>query len=182
MAPEHRRQLLLAVLAIILAVVVYRAWPRPTAATAPSTSNLSGSARTAGRQGMSAPDVNLEALQTERVKPQEAERDLFRFQAKAAPPAPSSAAPKPESAPMPSGPPPAPAAPPIALKFIGVWEMPEQNKRIAILSDGKGGVPIYGSEGETVEGRYRIVKIGTEAIELAHLDGRGRQTIRLTGQ
>ena len=71
---------------------------------------------------------------------------------------------------------------PIALKFIGIWEMAEQRKKIAILSDGKGGVPIYGGEGETVEGRYRILKIGAESIEMSHLDGRGRQTIRLSGQ
>ena len=40
----------------------------------------------------------------------------------------------------------------------------------------------YGREGEVIEGRYRIVKIGVESIELAYLDGRGRQTIRQTGQ
>jgi hypothetical protein len=82
---------------------------------------------------------------------------------------------------MPSGPP-QPTVAPIALKFIGIWDMPEQQKRIAILSDGKGGVPIYGAEGETVEGRHKILKIGTESIEMAYLDGRGRQTIRLSGQ
>ena len=56
----------------------------------------------------------------------------------------------------------------------------EPGKRIAILSDARG--TYYGREGEVVEGRYRIVKIGVESIELAYLDGRGRQTIRQTGQ
>jgi hypothetical protein len=53
-------------------------------------------------------------------------------------------------------------------------------KRIAILSDARG--TYHGREGEVVEGRYQIVRIGVESIELAYLDGRGRQTIRQTGQ
>jgi hypothetical protein len=132
---------------------------------------------------MAAPDVHLEALNAERSKPREMERNLFRFRPKAPPPPPPSAAAKPSLPPPgPSGPPPPPPLPPIALKFIGIWELTEQQKKIAILSDGKGGVPIYGAEGETVEGRYKILKIGAESIEMAYVDGRGRQTIRLTGQ
>ena len=53
-------------------------------------------------------------------------------------------------------------------------------RRVAILSDARG--VYYGREGEVIEGRYRIVKIGVESIELTYLDGRGRQTIRQTGQ
>ena len=43
--------------------------------------------------------------------------------------------------------------------------------------DARGGV-----EGEIILGRYQILKIGNESIEMAYPDGRGRQTIRLTGQ
>ena len=50
-----------------------------------------------------------------------------------------------------------------------------------MLSDGRGA-PFYGKEGEVVDGRYRILKIGVESIEIAYADGRGRQTIRQTGQ
>jgi hypothetical protein len=49
-----------------------------------------------------------------------------------------------------------------------------------VLSDGRGA-PVYGSEGETVLGQYRILRIGTESIEMSYLDGRGRQTIRFSG-
>jgi hypothetical protein len=65
------------------------------------------------------------------------------------------------------------------LKFIGVVETAEGTK-IAVLSDGKR--PIHGREGEEIEGRYKILKIGVESLEIAYIDGRGRQTIRLTGQ
>ena len=51
---------------------------------------------------------------------------------------------------------------------------------MAVLSDARG--VYYGREGDIIEGRYRIVKIGVESIELEYLDGRGRQTIRQTGQ
>ena len=39
----------------------------------------------------------------------------------------------------------------------------------------------YGREGDIIEGRYRIVRIGLESIEMMHVDGRGQQTIRLSG-
>ena len=71
--------------------------------------------------------------------------------------------------------------PPIPLKFIGLVEAPSQAGRVAILSDGRGNV-FYGKEGDTIEGRYRMLKIGPELIELSYMDGRGRQTIRLSGQ
>ena len=80
---------------------------------------------------------------------------------------------------MPTGPPPPPPLPPIALKFIGVLESTNTQK-IAVLSDGRGA-PLYGKEGDTISGQYRILRIGVESIEMAYLDGRGRQTIRLSG-
>ncbi len=83
-----------------------------------------------------------------------------------------------QAASQPSEPPPPPRIP---LKYIGDMSDPKHpGKRIAILSDARG--TYYGREGDVVEGRYRIVKIGVESIELAYLDGRGRQTIRQTGQ
>ena len=79
---------------------------------------------------------------------------------------------------VPIGPPPPPPLPPITLKFIGVTI--KAGQKIAVLSDSSGHVD-YGSEGSTIGGRYRVLKIGEESIEMSYLDGRGRQTIRLTG-
>ena len=76
----------------------------------------------------------------------------------------------------PSGPPP---PPPIPLKFIGLVEKAD-GTRIAVLSDGRR--PYHGVEGQELEGQYRILKIGAESLEIAYLDGRGRQTIRLSGK
>ncbi len=82
------------------------------------------------------------------------------------------------SRPVPTGPPP---PPPIPLKFIGVIDERADAPRVAVLSDGRGTV-VYGKEGDILEGRYRVLRIGADSAELAYLDGRGRQTIRLSGQ
>jgi len=181
MAPERRNLIVLALLAILLAAVVYRQSTQ-TADTTPSTSNVTGAARTArGRASADAPDVRLEALSADRPKPSEIERNLFRFKPRAVPPPPP-VKPAPPPPPVQTGPPPAPPVPPIALKFVAVWEVPGKKVKLAVLSDGRGGAPIYGGEGDTVEGRYKILRIGAESIEMSYIDGRGRQTIRLTGQ
>jgi len=39
-----------------------------------------------------------------------------------------------------------------------------------------------GKEGEIIAGQYRLVKIGTESVVMEYVDGRGRQTIRQSGQ
>jgi hypothetical protein len=39
-----------------------------------------------------------------------------------------------------------------------------------------------GREGDTVDGRYRMLRVGPDSIEMAYVDGRGRQTIRMSGQ
>lgn len=181
MPPERRRQILLALLTVVLAAVIYVRWPQ-TADRATATSNHPGAARPpASASGSTAPDVHLKSLEAEHAKPGEVERNLFRFRPKPSPPPaprPTVAMPPPQPV-VPSGPPPPPPLPPIALKFIGLLETGNA-QRIAILSDGRGA-PLYGKEGDTVLGQYKILRIGVESIELAYLDGRGRQTIRLSG-
>lgn len=125
-------------------------------------------------------DVNLEALKAERDAPADPQRNLFAFRPKAPPPPPRVAPPPPQvvAPPEPVGPPP---PPPIPLKFIGVLDAPGAGGRVAILSDGRGNT-FYAREGQDVDGRYRVLKIGAESVELSYVDGRGRQTVRLSGQ
>jgi len=194
MATERSRQLLLGGLAVVLLVVIVRiVMPDSPASPSPSTtpsasSNSSSAAGTTSRRAQAPateaapPGVHLDALNAERPKPEPPERNLFRFKPKAPPPLPP-APPRPvqPSAPVvPAGPPPPPPLAPITLKFIGIVEATTQGEKIAILSDGRNA-PFYGKEGAIIEGRYRILKIGVESVELAYADGRGRQTIRLTG-
>jgi hypothetical protein len=193
METERKRQLALGALAVILALVlyqmVYRAAPATSSAPAPSSNGERTLTRAAQSESAPAePDVHLQALKGDRPRPASSERNLFRFATKAAPPppptvlSPSRGTPPPPVvvAPVPPGPPQPAPPPPITLKFIGIIEATERAQKIAILSDGRN-VPFYGREGDIIEGRYRILKIGVESVELAYVDGRGRQTIRLTG-
>jgi hypothetical protein len=202
MATERRRQLILGALVIVLLGVIYRLWtatsaapvvasnPRAGAAAARTqaaarTRKGSGTAGADGTQGVQTPDVHLEALDAERAQPGAGARNLFRFREKAPPPPPAPAKPPSQQPampvnPAPQPPPGPPPLPPISLKFIGIIESPTHARKIAVLSDGRNP-PFQGEEGAIIEGKYRILKIGVESIELAYLDGRGRQTIRLTG-
>jgi hypothetical protein len=184
MAPERRNQLVLAGLAIVLAAVAYQQWPGTTTGTPAASNDVRGTARApAGKPAMAAPDVHLKALGDERPRPGEVDRNLFRFKSKPAPPPPAPVERTPPVVTAAPGPPPPPVVPPIALKFISLIERPDRgSEKIALLSDGRGGPAIFGKEGDIIEGRYKIVRIGTESIEMSYLDGRGRQTIRLTGQ
>jgi hypothetical protein len=145
-------------------------------------SNQRGTAGAA--QQVPAPvDVHLETLKAEREGPSNPERNLFAFAPKAPPPPPPRPVQPPPrpvdvAPPVPAGPPP---PPPIPLKFVGVLEIPSQGARVAILSDGRGGT-FHAKEGETVLGQYKLLKIGAESAEMSYVDGRGRQTLRLSGQ
>ena len=174
-----------AVAVLVLAYV----WWQPVAAPAPAPPAAAAAPR--GSQGAAAPGgaaapvkrVKLDELKSPRDEPGEAARNPFRFQPRVvappprpvvAPPPPVIEAPRPP--PVPAGPPP-PA--PIPFKLIGVLER-ANGVKWAVLSDGK--TVLYGKDGDIIDGRYTIVKIGVESIEMTHVDGRGRQVIRLTGQ
>jgi hypothetical protein len=189
MEPERRNKTALAGLVLVLAALGgYRAWTAMQSSGGGPASNgspaQSAQVRRQGAPAVGATDVHLNALDAERPKPSEGSRNLFRFKPKPPPPPPPPArvvAPPPVVAPVPTGPPPVPPPPPIVLKFIGMVQSADKTQRLAVLSDGRGGIPMYGKEGDIIEGRYRILKIGAESIEMSYLDGRGRQTIRLSG-
>jgi hypothetical protein len=188
MESKRRRELALAGAAVVLLVVAVWSVQRGTVASTDVSAPASTGAvaRPRGEQKEPAAELDITALQGERPEPEESTRNPFRFRPRAAPP-PSQqmleqqrqqAAAAEQAAGGPVEPPPPPRIP---LKYIGEMTDPRNaGRRVAILSDARG--VYYGSEGEVVEGRYRIVRIGVESIELAYLDGRGRQTIRQTGQ
>jgi len=126
-------------------------------------------------------DVRLEALKHAAASLGEADRNTFRFQVKAPPPSPPrpTPAPPPQAfAPPVTGPPPPPAIP---LKYVGLLGAVSQRDRVAVLSDSRGN-PFYGKEGDIIEGRYRVLRIAADSVDLAYADGRGRQTLRLLAQ
>ena len=186
---KKRAGVLAAILTVLLAVVAWQLWPSafgssPAATVVPPTAG----ATPPGSTVVESPglDIRLEKLHAERREPEETGRDPFRFQPK---PPPAPPPPPPESRPTPgsglagsavysSQPPVAPPPPPITLKFIGVVTR-ETKAKIAVLSDGR--FVFHGREGDIIEGRYRVVRIGEESVQMEYVDGRGRQTIRLSG-
>jgi hypothetical protein len=174
-----------ALLVTALAAVVVRSLD--TGTTPGRTGPRARPAAAAAPDPQEAPvDIKLDALRVTRGEPADRGRNPFQFRARATEPAapaaatPTTAARLPVGTPTisaaPSGPPP---PPPILLKFIGIVEKAD-GTRIAVLSDGRR--PYHGVEGQELEGQYRILKIGVESLEISYLDGRGRQTIRLSGK
>lgn len=168
----------------MLVLVMWAMWPSapaPSASTTPAQTRDGG--QTARPNAPPVAPVKLDTLTADRQPPGDTNRNPFRYQAKAAPPPTTKeAAPPPVVTTEPSKPvltPGPPPAPPIPLKFIGTLER-ANGVKWAALTDGK--VLMHGREGDIVDGRYRIVKIGAESIEMTHVDGRGRQVIRMTGQ
>ena len=188
MAVDRKKQVLVVGLALVLAFLIYRAWASPSGAPRAASNGLVTAPPASGRQAAAgaatAPDVNLEKLEAERPKPGEAERDLFRFKPKPPPTRPPAPAVAGRGEPSPvvaaGGPPPPPALPPITLKFIGLIGPAAEVPKIAVLTDGKG-LPVYGKEGDIILGQFRLIRIGAESVDLSYLDGRGRQTVRLSG-
>ena len=127
-------------------------------------------------------DVHLEALEAERPATAKNERNPFRFKPAPAPPPPVAAKPVEPVPQVPAGPPPPPPPPPITVKFIGVLDRAD-GSRLALFTDCSAGRhQSYAREGGTVDGRYKLVKIGRESVIIEHLDGRGRTTLAAGGQ
>jgi hypothetical protein len=184
----RRRQLQLGVLGVVLAGVVYFVlWPSlyPPVPPAGPVSPVAG-AKPGTRPAGKPTDVRLEALgKAVDLNEEGAHRNPFRMGAAAAPPSAASTGPqlppKPVTpvvqVPVQTGPPP---PPPIPYRFIGVLSGAPGKGKIAVLTDGR--TVVHGQVNTEIEGRYRIVQIGEESLQIEYIDGRGRQTIRLLGQ
>jgi hypothetical protein len=180
--PRRPRTWLLVLLGVIVIAAVAMTLGR-SAEPQPPASNPSRPPQQAGGERLDpeALDVRIEKLKDPLPIPDDSNRNPFRFKPKPTPPAPR---PNPEAAlpTTPTGPPPPPPPPPIppiTLKFIGVTEAPGIGK-IAALTDCR--ITEQGREGEMVYGRYRIVKIGIESLVIEYSDGKGRTTLRMSGQ
>jgi hypothetical protein len=180
--PERRRALVLVV--VLAAVVAWVWWPAetgPVALVAPGA--VQGAEPQPGGAGASLESlrfperVRLESLERE-AEPVDVGRNLFRFGARPVPPPPppietAVMAPPPEP-PRPTGP------PPIALRLSGRFESPD-GRVVVTLKDPATGALFHATEGEVVDGRYRLIKVGVQSVVVSYLDGSGQRTIALGG-
>jgi hypothetical protein len=177
-----RPWLLVALAAVVGLALVFWLLPGKSAAPAGAPSNPRTQQR--GRDASIDPaDLNVRLGELKRPRPatETSDRNPFRFYVPPPPPAPVSrgnqGTPPPAPAPeVPVGPPP---PPPIPLKYIGFMDVPKLGK-VAALSDCR--MTMRGREGEVIAGQYRLVRIGVESVVMEYVDGRGRTTIRMSGQ
>lgn len=80
--------------------------------------------------------------------------------------------------PGPLGPPAVPPAPAITLKFYGWASNPGEPRRIFLAKDSEIFVA---SEGEVVAGRYKVLRINKNSVEIQDLLSNNRQSIPFTG-
>lgn len=175
-----RQALILAALVVVLAAVVaynFLGSPSAPAARVGSVKAVPSREAAARDRAASVPDVRLAALKAAKATPAEKGRNLFRELPKAPPPPPPRVVTTPPP-PDPNAPPPGPPPPPpITLKLIAIVQ--GSGKPVVALTDSRGDV-FYGREGDVIEGRYRIIKVNVESIDIAWVDGRGQRRLSLT--
>ena len=66
------------------------------------------------------------------------------------------------------------------MEFIGFVESPGIEGRVVVLTDGE--TVFHGRVGDVIDGRYRIVGLGIESVDVEPIDGRGQQTLRLSSE
>ena len=182
--PERRRTV--ALLLILVALVAWVWWPAGAPAPPVTADAGSGSvapapsARAATTlESLTLPvSVRLEAL-GEDPPPLTIGRNLFRFGARPTPPPPPpvdtpALTALPPTPPRPTGP------PPIPLRLTGRFEAPD-GRVVVTLKDPSTGALFHAHEGEIVDGRYRLLKVGTQSVVVSYLDGTGQRTIPLGG-
>ena len=181
-AGRPRPWLLIGLAVLVVLFVASRFWTG-TPATAPAGSSNARAGTPAADDAKVDPqelDVKLEALSASDARNEDGGRNPFRFKPPPPPPPPPpprQTAPAREQGVRP--PPPPPTVPPIPLKFIGIVEV-APGDRVAAFSDCKS--TMHAREGQLVLGQYRLVRLGLESVVMEYADGRGRTTIRMSGQ
>ncbi len=181
------RPWLLIALGVVVAVALIWWLPGKSAAPAPGPSNPRAAAKAKTPENVQPGDfaVRLEELKEARPAAESNDRNPFRFYVKppSPPPTPTKVEGGGRGAVLPPvvdpGPPPPPPPPPIPLKYIGLLEEKGGGK-LAAFSDCRS--TMRGHEGDIIAGQYRLVRIGNESVVMEYVDGRGRTTIRQSGQ
>jgi hypothetical protein len=176
----------LLVVAVVLLVRAFRGGEEnstPVAAPATAASRSSSTASRSGntQDGRKAarpllaqtldPTLRFDLLKSsEDVTYKGTGRDIFRSQPEPPP------IPKPVTPDVKPGPTPPPPPPPIDLKFYGFASRRDGYKRIFLL---KGDDVFIAKEGDIVDRRYKIVRIGQNSVDVEDVLTNNRQTLPL---
>jgi hypothetical protein len=169
--------LLVGLLAVFGGVMTYQFWPSSETATgAVAPSNQKDA--TGGVPGtLQVATLDLDRLQNKPEAGAAQKRDPFRFKPKPLPPAPKPVVQQQPQIPVNPGPPPPPRdpRPAIALKYLG-YAMSPGGVRIAVLQDN-AHPPVFGKQGDVIDGKYRLLRVDANEVELSYLDGAQRRRI-----
>ena len=56
---------------------------------------------------------------------------------------------------------------------------PGTNRTMATLKDPATGALFHAFEGDVVDGRYKVVKVGAQSVVVSYVDGSGLRTLGL---
>lgn len=119
------------------------------------------------------PTLRMDLLKTsEDVTYKGSGRDIFQNQPEPPPPVPQVVKPV-----INTGPPPPPPPPPIPLKFYGFSGNKSGPKQVFL---SKGDDIFVAKEGQVIDRRYKIIKIGPNSVEVEDVLTNNRQTLPLT--
>lgn len=190
--PQRTRLVaLLTLLGVALVFFVWRGWggsSTPPAGAPPVASNPQGAQARAGTPGKPAAapampvPVNLDKLEPVPDEPGGG-RNLFRFGVPPAPPPPPPTAPVVQAPVITGPPPPPPYPPPIELQLKGITKQGPETPSVAWLKDPKAPADsrmLSGSEGQIMDGKYKVLKVGTESVIVSYVDGSGQKVILIS--
>ena len=177
--PQRTRQLTLLGLLVVVLIGywMYQPGARQRASTTPAATPQPGKPG-APAGSILPPPVRLNALGTPGENA-ETGRNPFRFGTPPPPPpapAPAYVAP-PQPVEPPAPPPPPPWPPPIQLTLSVLWVDEQTGMRGATLHDPKTNALYQVYQGSTIDGRYKVQKIGEQTVVVSYLDGSGLKTL-----
>ena len=184
---ENRRAVILAGLLAIVAIYTMTRWlttPEQQVASKSATPSPTPTTAKGKRPGKAVPQPIIASLDptlrldqlrvAEEVKYEGKGRNIFRAGSEPTPDGPIAKPPVANNTPKePVIPPP----PPINLKFYGFASKPGQPKQV-FLSQGED--VFIAAEGDIVNRRYKVLRIGATSVEVEDLQYNNRQTLPLT--
>ena len=166
-----QRGKIVVLLALLVVLVGLQFARREPGANPAVTATAAQGARAGARPSLSAIPDSLLEVKGRKPDPRRraaAQRNIFEYGRRAA------VAPAPETA---GAAPPPPPAPPAPLRFYGFAEPSHGGKRQVFLTDGE---EVYvAAEGDVVLRRYRVLRVGSQSIELEELSGKQRWVVPL---
>lgn len=179
--PEERRRQYVALTAlIVIAGGAY--WYLGGTGTPAATQGQSAAERIQASGSLPVPEPIRFAALDDVPAPSEAGRNPFAFGVRPPPPPPPMprVVAQPTLEPPPVVLPPAPTGPPpIGLKLAGITQPVANGRMLVTLLDPLTRAVYLAYEGDVVDGKYKVVKVGLQSVVLSYVDGTGQRTVPL---